>query len=127
MDLIIHLRIRSAQTFVQLIVSLRLSSSQWETLDIPVGILFLLRYPNRGRVVAFYPSPAGATESGLPLETWDEMVAANPVLDTIAPDIEALLICRRHEGMEAWIVPVDTCYELVGRIRRHWQGFDGGA
>jgi hypothetical protein len=22
---------------------------------------------------------------------------------------------------------VDACYELVGIIRRHWRGFDGGA
>jgi hypothetical protein len=103
------------------------SRSQWEALDIPVGILFLLRHSSRRRVVAFYPSPAGATESGLALETWDDMVAANPVLGTIEPDIEALLICRRRDSIESWIVPVDACYELVGRIRRHWKGFDGGA
>ncbi len=24
-------------------------------------------------------------------------------------------------------MPVDVCYELVGRMRLHWQGFDGGA
>jgi hypothetical protein len=23
-------------------------------------------------------------------------------------------------------VPIDRCYELVGRMRRHWRGFDGG-
>jgi hypothetical protein len=23
-------------------------------------------------------------------------------------------------------VPIDTCYELVGRLRMLWRGFDGG-
>jgi hypothetical protein len=23
-------------------------------------------------------------------------------------------------------VPIDACYELVGRIRTHWKGLDGG-
>jgi hypothetical protein len=27
---------------------------------------------------------------------------------------------------ELYVVPVDTCYELVGRLRRLWRGFDGG-
>jgi hypothetical protein len=64
----------------------------------------------------------------LPIETWDEMAAANPALATIEPDVEALLLARRRgrDGTESWIVPVDACYELVGRIRRHWKGFEGG-
>ncbi|MGR6999260.1 DUF5947 family protein [Yinghuangia aomiensis] len=24
-------------------------------------------------------------------------------------------------------MPVDACYELVGRMRLHWHGFDGGS
>jgi len=24
-------------------------------------------------------------------------------------------------------VPIDACYELAGRMRLHWRGFDGGA
>jgi len=24
------------------------------------------------------------------------------------------------------LVPVDACYRLVGLVRRHWRGFDGG-
>jgi hypothetical protein len=56
------------------------------------------------------------------------MVADNPLLATIEPDIEALLISRRRgqAQTDCWIVPVDACYELVGRIRRHWKGFEGG-
>ena len=103
------------------------ADSSWESLGIPVGIAFFLRNSARGRVLAFYPSPAGATESTLPLEAWDEIVAALPVLATLEPDVEALLVCRRRERMESWIVPVDACYELVGRLRRSWKGFEGGA
>lgn len=98
----------------------------WERLEIPVGVAFFLRDSARNRTLAFYPSPAGATESGLPLETWAEIVDGNPVLETLEPDTEAVLICRRNDEIEAWIVPVDVCYELVGRIRREWKGFDGG-
>ena len=27
---------------------------------------------------------------------------------------------------EAYLVPIDACYELVGQLRRLWRGFDGG-
>ena len=95
--------------------------------QIPVGMVFYVRNSQTGRIAAFYPSPAGATESGLALETWEDMVQAHPVLETLEPDVEALLISRSRDGAtQSWIVPVDACYELVGRIRRHWQGFDGG-
>lgn len=98
----------------------------WERLEIPVGIAFFLRDSQRNRVVAFYPSPAGATESALSSETWAELVEAYPLLDTVEPDTEAVLVCRRDERLDAWIVPVDNCYGLVGRIRSQWKGFDGG-
>ena len=26
----------------------------------------------------------------------------------------------------AFVVPVDACYELAGLCRTHWRGFDGG-
>jgi hypothetical protein len=110
------------------ISDLTIGDAQWDGLDIPVGIAFFLRNSRAGRVQAFYPSPAGATESGLPIEQWDEMVNANPVLGTLEPDVEALLLSRRRgrAEVESWIVPVDACYELVGRIRQHWKGFEGG-
>jgi hypothetical protein len=98
----------------------------WERLEIPVGLAFFLRDSARNQVAAFYPSPAGATEAALAPETWEELVESVPTLATLEPDIEALLLCRRDVGVEAWIVPVDACYELVGRIRREWKGFDGG-
>jgi hypothetical protein len=102
---------------------------QYDELEIPVGLVFLFRNSVLGRVVAFYPGPAGATESELPLVAWSRIVAANPQLDLLRPDVEALLIRADQRGGEfsCHIVPIDTCYELVGRLRLLWRGFDGGS
>jgi hypothetical protein len=97
----------------------------WDALGIPVGVAFFVRHAGH-RVSAFYPSPAGATQSGLALEAWEELLAACPELATLEPEVEALLVCRRRDRSQAWIVPLDSCYELVGRLRRHWRGFEGG-
>jgi hypothetical protein len=106
---------------------LGITSAQWDALQIPVGIAFLFYNSAQNRTVAFYPSPAGATESLLPLETWDELASQAPILGTLAADVEALLARKTREGtFESYIVPIDACYELVGRMRRVWKGFDGG-
>ncbi len=104
-----------------------LTDGQWEELQIPVDMAFFLVNSALERVVAFYPSPAGATESQLPLATWRAVAGANPLAAELEPDVEALLVRRREGGYECYLAPVDACYELVGRIRVHWRGFDGGA
>jgi Family of unknown function (DUF5947) len=106
----------------------QLSPGQWDSLQIPVGVAFFFVNSALARVAAFYPGPAGATESELALDTWDEVVAANPVLATLQPDVEAFLVRaeRNRGGAECFIVPIDACYELVGHLRRLWRGFDGG-
>ena len=108
-----------------------LSSAQWESLQIPVGVAFFFMNSALEHVAAFYPSPAGATESMLSLDSWEEIVAANPDLATLLPDVEAFLVrsADRHSGTadaECYLVPIDVCYELVGELRRLWKGFDGG-
>jgi hypothetical protein len=105
---------------------LLLTEPQWERLQIPVNIAFFFHNSSLGRSVAFYPSPAGATESLLPLATWDEVVRVNPLLQGLEPDVEALLVYKRPTGFECYVAPIDVCYELVGRIRRRWKGFHGG-
>jgi hypothetical protein len=100
--------------------------AQWDELQIPVGIAFVFYNSALGRAVAFYPSPAGATESLLSLETWEQVVRQHPVLATLAPDVEALLVQRTGDAFACYVAPIDACYELVGRIRRTWKGFDGG-
>lgn len=106
---------------------LQLSEAQWEELQVPVAMAFFFYNSVLGRVVAQYPSPAGATESLLDLAAWQTIVAANPLAAALDPDVEALIVHRTRDGNECFLVPIDACYELVGRIRMHWSGFDGGA
>ncbi len=103
-----------------------LDSEQWDRLQIPVAMAFLFHNTALGRATAFYPSPAGATESLLSHEVWDEIRDANPMLRDMSADVEALLIRRSNTENECYIVPITRCYELVGLIRQWWKGFDGG-
>jgi len=103
-----------------------LAAPVWDELDLPVGTAFLFVNSALGRVVAFYPGPAGATESELSLAAWDRVVAAAPALGTLKPDVEALLVHTERQQAEAFLVPIDVCYALVGHLRQLWRGFDGG-
>jgi hypothetical protein len=103
-----------------------LSDMQWESLAIPVNMAFLHTTSPGGAVRAFYPSPAGATESALSLDGWAEMVADNPLLAGMLPDVEALLVNRVSGARDCYIAPIDKCYELVGLIRISWRGLGGG-
>ncbi|RDI61597.1 DUF5947 family protein [Nocardia pseudobrasiliensis] len=102
---------------------------EWDELEIPVGLAFLFRNSALGRIVACYPGPAGATESELPPQRWRELLDRHPELDVLAADVEALLIRMPRGGGagRVLLVPIDTCYEFVGRMRLLWRGFDGGA
>jgi hypothetical protein len=102
------------------------SDAQWDEFQIPVKMAFFFVNSVLDQTVAFYPSPAGATESLLPADTWGSMMAANPLFATLEPDVEALLISRRTDSYECFLAPIDACYELVGHVRLHWKGFDGG-
>ena len=78
------------------------------------------------RVVAFYPSPAGAMESLLELDAWEEIERANPLLEEMADDVEALLVNRSGDRRDYYLVPIEDCYRLAGLIRTHWRGLTGG-
>jgi hypothetical protein len=107
---------------------LHLSPAQWDAFQIPVSVVFFFVNSALGRVVALYPSPAGATESLLPLDAWAELTDGHPELTTMMPDVEALLLRgERGRPPDCYLVPIDACYELVGRLRTTWRGFDGGA
>jgi hypothetical protein len=105
----------------------RLDESAWDALQIPVGVAFLFRNAALDRLVALYPSPAGATESELDPATWTEVLGGSRLAELLEPDVEALLLRRTDGRIECHLVPIDICYELVGRMRLSWQGFDGGA
>lgn len=101
-----------------------LSMGEWESLGIPVGSAFFLRGDDG--LAAFYPSPAGATECQLDLTAWAGLTVTHPMLADAEPDVEAILIRAAPAGVECYLVPIDACYELVGLVRLHWTGFDGG-
>jgi hypothetical protein len=103
-----------------------LDDVMWAELRLPVDMAFFFHSSLAGRVMAYYPSPLGPTESLLGLEAWQALEGANPVLRTLAPDVEALLVNRVRGARQHWIVPIDECYRLVGLIRTSWRGLTGG-
>jgi hypothetical protein len=108
-----------------------LTAAAWEQLQVPVGMAFFIRGMAGREVAAFYPSPAGATECMLDLAAWNRLVEELPLFAAVEPEIEAILVRRTEgghgDGVRAYLVPVDACYELVGSMRMNWHGFDGGA
>lgn len=106
--------------------SIPASDPLWDVIAIPVGLAFFFLNSKLGRYVALYPGPAGATESTLPLDAWPLLAAADPRLSTMEPDVEALLVRRGDDAYACFLVPIDLCYELAGRIRARWTGLTGG-
>lgn len=110
----------------------QMTDEQWDDLQIPVNMAYLFHSTQTNHTMAFYPSPAGAMESSLSLQGWDELVSNNPILHDLESDVEALLInhVQNRSGngdyREHYIVPIDACYELVGLIRLKWKGLSGG-
>ncbi len=112
----------------------RLTDAQWEGLSIPIRLAFFFQSSQLGRVVALYPSPAGATESPIDPAAWDELTQDNPALVRISPDVEGLLVNRingagrghSRGAPEHYIAPIDECFKLVGLIRTTWRGLSGG-
>ncbi|HWF30592.1 MAG TPA: DUF5947 family protein [Mycobacterium sp.] len=111
----------------------------WEALQIPVGVAFFFTNSALGRTVAFYPGPAGACESELDLDAWNTISSADSRVGLLADDVEALLVrvpdtdsadpCSSEAEFaqpQSYLVPIDACYEFVGRLRMLWRGFDGG-
>jgi uncharacterized protein DUF5947 len=109
----------------------QLTEAQWDDLMIPIGMAFFLKSSVENRILAFYPGPAGATES-IPFSTaWERIVEQNPMLNEMEADVEALLANRLEQARPAnsgeyYLVPIDKCYELVGLIRSQWRGLSGG-
>lgn len=104
----------------------QITDAEWESFSLPIQLAFFVRSTPAARVLAVYPSPAGATESLVTLSHWDSLVAANPVLSEIEPDVEALLVNRLKGARDYFLAPIDVCFELVGLIRLRWRGFSGG-
>lgn len=105
----------------------RLTGADWDLLQIPVTPAFFFFNSDLGRVIACYPSPAGAMESTLDLDGLEQLKRTHPLLRMPAPDVEAVYVCRPEAELEAYLVPVDACFGLAGAIRLRWRGQTGGA
>jgi len=103
-----------------------MSDADFQMLGLPINLAFITRSAGSDRIRAFYPSPGGATEAALPVQSWQALIDRNPILDTLQPDTEALLVNRVGDARDHFTAPLDVCYELVGLIRKHWRGFSGG-
>ena len=117
---------------VRYLPDFHMTDSQWDGLMMPINMAFFFKSTPQNRVVALYPSPAGATESLLSFDTWDAIELENPVLLEMEADVEALLVnrighSRGFANAEYYIVPIDECFKLVGLIRTRWHGLSGGA
>jgi hypothetical protein len=104
----------------------QITDAQWESLALPIQLAFFFESGSASKVIAMYPSPAGATESLLPLSNWHELMEACGRSVQLQPDVEALLANRLGAIPKYWIAPIDLCFELVGLMRLHWRGFSGG-
>ena len=105
----------------------QMDDHEWESLLIPIKLAYFVHNSNLGRVVAQYPSPGGAMESSLDLEYWNSIVARNPILRKLGPDVETLLVNRIAPQPRYYRAPIDHCFRLVGIIRTSWHGLSGGS
>jgi hypothetical protein len=89
----------------------------WAELSVPVGLAFFTMRSRTGEVVATFPGRAGIIESFVPLKAYSELERRFPVLRSIAPDIEALLVRRTLRHQDYFRVSIDHCYELAELLR----------
>jgi hypothetical protein len=127
-----HTKYKRVPRRIRYLADFRMTNGQWDGLMMPINMAFFFKSTPQGRVIALYPSPAGATESLLSFDTWDEIALENPVLLEMEADVEALLVnrighSRGFSNPEYYVVPIDECFKLVGLIRSRWQGLSGGA
>lgn len=103
----------------------QLDDVQWAGIGLPIELAFFV-IKSDGAVRVYYPSPGGAIESLMSVSCWEEIVAANPILKALTPEVEALLVNRTSGAREYYRVSIDECYKLIGLVRMHWRGFSGG-
>src|SRR5579872_3871674 len=66
-------RYKRVPSLVRLLPDFRLDDAEWESLLVPINLAFFFKDGESGKMIAMYPSPAGATESLLPLDTWEQI------------------------------------------------------
>jgi uncharacterized protein DUF5947 len=107
---------------------------EWDALGVPIRLAFFVVTEGAAQPLAFFPSPGGPIELQPDLATWNRMRAKSAAVQRMRADVEALLVHHARpvdDGGPApsdrYVVSVDVCYRLVGIVRAHWRGFQGGA
>ncbi len=101
------------------------SDLEWERMMLPINLAFFLRTQD-SRMVAMYPSPAGAVESQIELNPLADNLAGSRTVAAMQPEVEALIANRVGTVNMYFIAPIDECYRLTGVIRTKWRGLSGG-
>ena len=104
----------------------RLTAARTKDLGVPVGLAFFVPRAD-DRVIAHYPSPAGATQWEVEPQAWAEVVDSCLQLRTVTPDVQALLVNTARGEQHHWLVPIDDCFRLIAVVRREWKGLSGGS
>src|SRR4029079_1471437 len=68
-----------------------ITDADWENFALPINLAFFFYSAPRRKMMAYYPSPAGATESLLPLNAWEALVGQNAHLAQVHADEGAVL------------------------------------
>lgn len=119
-------RFRAVYPLTTRLSKFHVTDSEWESMQLPIDIVFFFLNGDGDRATAIYPGPAGAMESALSAHAWDNLLTIDPSLADMAPHVEALLINRTRNARDYFRVSIDRCYALVGLIRTRWRGVSGG-
>jgi hypothetical protein len=103
-----------------------ISDALWNSLAVPIGLVFFFRSSKTNAIVAVYPSPGGPAETVVEEDAWSAIASLDTSIAGLLPDVEALLVNRTKSARDYYIVPIDECYKLTGAIRRYWTGISGG-
>jgi len=119
-------RFRRVPRDIRRLTGLRIDDVLWNSLGIPIGLVFFFRSSVTNEVLAVYPSPGGPAEVAVEQDLWCELVALDPAIGALMDDVEGLLVNRIRGAHLYFLAPIDECYKLTGVIRSHWSGFTGG-
>lgn len=99
------------------ITGLEIDDASWAGLSVPVGLAFFTMRSRTGEVVATFPGRSGIIESFVPLKGWSALEKRFPLLKSVLPDVEALLVRRTSRHRDYFQVSIDHCYELAELLR----------
>lgn len=119
-------RYRAVGTRVLSDPQLQLAPAEWRAIGVPLPLGFVSFDSMAQRWIARAPSPTGLEERSVDPQAWLSLAARTPLVALIRPDVEALLVGGRPTP-QAWLAPIDACFELQGYVRRHWRGSQGAS